>query len=703
MYGKVRYAIDITGYFIYSGERTKYPNKVQFYIHSKGLIPLKKIGPAIKMNWKSKRSIPVYLLLVYYLFLVFSCFGPSAGSAGKIAVYSAIGVLLTLWYLLEIKDVKYINKLQNRIGIGLLFMMPIASFLMVEMMVSNFNREMFEKYSFYNLIWYFAVTFLIYAFIRNIRRTVFINTIVIYLAAVLNYLVYLFRGNPIIPSDLLAWQTGMSVASNYQISFSEGFLIASTLLFLLLVCGSKLGRKEGSMSIVSRLAGFALYSVFAVIIYTAFFQTDLIKSKIRVIDYFAPKYTYCAYGTAFGFVANIEAMETKAPDGYSTDRVNQLLSEAEKNTAEPKKDGTKPNIIAIMNESYSDLSLLGDYETNMDYHPYTRSLRENTTQGKLYVSVFGGATSDTEYEFLTGNSMAVMPQNSVPYQQFVTAPTASLAATLKAQGYYNIAIHPYHGSGYKRDLVYPLLGFDEFLTMDNFTDPGLIRSFISDKASYAKIIEEFEKKGKDKPLFLFNVTMQNHGGYSGEQIFDDANTVRLTQLTGYPMVEQYLSLLRQSDLAFQTLIDYFSKIEEPTIILLFGDHQPVVYSDFNNQQEQQLKDGIYQNRYEVPFLIWANYDIKEDDVDSISANYLSSYLLQTAGLKMTAYNEYLLQLRKEIPVINALFYIDKDNQCHRFSEQTPYTGLIQDYRYVGYNSALDKRGRLTDYFQINSP
>jgi phosphoglycerol transferase MdoB-like AlkP superfamily enzyme len=661
-----------------------------------------KVEHLIKINWKSKKSIPGYLLMLYDLFLILRCFGQMKGSAGRAIGYIAFGMLLTFWYLLEFRDCKFVKRLQTWFGVFLLFLMPFASFLIVEMMVSNFNLKMFEKYSFYNLVWYFAITFLIYAVTANIKRTVLMNTILIYLVAVVNYLVYLFRGNPIIPSDLLAWQTGMSVALSYRISFTEGFLIATAIMFLMLVCQSKLGRREENHPLIKRLAGVALYSAFAVILYAAFFQTDLIKTKIKVIDYFAPKYTYCAYGTVFGFVANIEAMETKAPEGYSTEKIDQILSEATESYTEPEDSGKKPNIIAIMNEAYSDLSMLGDYQTNMDYHPYTGTLRENTTQGKLYVSVFGGATSDTEYEFLTGNSMAVMPQNSVPYQQFITDPTDSLASTLKDQGYYNVAIHPYQGSGYKRDMVYPLLGFDEFLTEKDFVSPKHIRSFISDQSSYEKIIEVFENKEKDKPLFVFNVTMQNHGGYSNDQIFDDANTVRLTQPTGYPAVEQYLSLLRQSDLAFQTLVNYFSEIEEPTIILLFGDHQPVAYSEFHNQQEKQLGEGIYQERYEVPFLIWANYDITEDDVDSISANYLSSYLLKTAGLKLTAYQKYLLQLRKEIPVINAHFYIDKNNICHQFSEQTPYTERVQEYRSVGYNAALDKEGKLTKYYYIDT-
>lgn len=663
-----------------------------------------RMRPTIKLNWKSKNSIPVYLLLFEYLYLIYNYAGQGDASFLKVLGFTTAGLLLTLWYLIKMDhSARIIHKLGVWIRILLLFLMPVASFLMVETMVSNFNPEMFEKYSFYNLIWYFAVTFLIYAVIRNIRRTVLINTVIIYLVAALNYLVYLFRGNPIIPSDLLAWQTGVSVASNYQVNFSEGFLLSTLIMFLLLVSGTKLEKQESIRSIRSRLIGFALYYVFAVLLYTAFFRTDLIETKIRVIDFFAPKYTYCAYGTAFGFVANIEAMETKAPEGYSTEKVEKLLSEAEKNLEKGNISEQKPNIIAIMSEAYSDLSFLGDYATNMDYHPYTRTLKENTTQGKLYVSVFGGATSDTEFEFLTGNSMAVMPQNSVPYQQFITAPTASLASTLKDQGYYNIAIHPFNPSGYKRDLVYPLIGFDEFLAKEDFASPELVRSFISDKESFHKIIEQYETKGKDHPLFIFNVTMQNHGGYSGEQLFDDANTVRLSQLTGYQEVEQYLSLLRQSDLAFKDLVDYFSKQEEPTIILLFGDHQPVVYGEFNDQQENQHPGEIYQKKYEVPFLLWANYDIPEDDVDSISANYLSSYLLKTAGLRLTAYNEYLLQLREEVPVINALFYIDKEKVCHLFSEQTPYTELVQDYRSVGYNAALDKKGKLSEYYSIAPP
>jgi phosphoglycerol transferase MdoB-like AlkP superfamily enzyme len=662
----------------------------------------------IKFNWKSKKSIPVYLLMFYFMFVLYIYL--KDGFAEKIQKPVTIGILLLgiiliLSQLLEIKAAgKFLNKYAIWINGFVLILSPVTSFLMVEIMVSNYNPDMFKAYSIYNLIWYYIIYYLLFALIRNARLTVIISNLLLYLASMVNYLVYLFRGNPILPSDLLAWQTGVSVASNYNLSFTKGFLLATLIMIAVFTVGYKLGKTGRRIKAVNRIIGVGIYVIFASFVFHAFFETDLIKTKIKVIDFFAPKYTYCSYGTAFGFVANVQAMETEAPKGYSVDKVRAVLDQVKEEAAQNDTSEEKPNLIVIMNEAFSDLRLIGDYKTNMDYLPNIRGLEDNTTKGSLYVSVFGGATSDTEYEFLTGNSMAVMPQNCVPYQQFVTEPRDSLAQTLKDQGYYNIAIHPYEPSGYKRDLVYPLLGFDEFLSKKDFKDPELIRSFISDRSSYRKIIEEYENKGSESPLFIFNVTMQNHGGYSSSRIFDDKNTVTLTDYSRYGSVEQYLSLLRESDKAFMSLIDYFSKQEEHTIIVMFGDHQPIAYSQLHDEMDKKFQASYMDTlarKYVVPFILWANYDIPEDDVDKMSANYLSSYLLKTAGLKGTTYNDYLLGLYQEIPVLNALFYIDKEDRMHLFSENTSYQNMIMDYRIVGYNNALDKKNRLKEYYQLN--
>ncbi len=667
------------------------------------IINMKYIRKVLKLIYDSKRSVPAYLLSVY-CFFVFTVYIRQEQITGAV-LFTALGFLFICTSLM-ILCILPLNLFKNRlkryaiwINGFFLLLSPLASFVMVEIMVANINPDMFKAYGLYNLIWYIIIYYMIFALIMDVRFTIRIASAIIYIASMINYLVYMFRGNPIIPSDLLVWRTAMSVADNYKLHFTREFLSATLIMIGLQTISYLLAVRDKKPRLRFRLLALVSYLASALIVFYWFFDTDLIKSKIRVIDYFAPKYTYCSYGTAFGFVANIEAMNTDKPEGYSAEKVKDILSSVEDTFAESVlTTNEKPDIIVIMNEAFSDLSLLGDYKTNMDYLPYIRSLREDTIKGVLYTSVFGGATSDTEYEFLTGNSMAVMPPNSVPYQQFVTEDTDSLARTLRSQGYYNIAIHPYKPTGYKRDLVYPLLGFDEFLSENDFINPETIRGYISDRESYAKIIEKYELNKDKGPLFFFNVTMQNHGGYSSAQIFSDEDTVRLTDYPGFAYVDQYLSLLRESDKAFETLVAYFKKQDRPVIILLFGDHQPIAYSGLYDIMSPEMKSEHI--KYKVPFVIWANYDIEEADIRAMSANYLSSYLLKLAGLKSTAYNRYLMELYKELPVINSLFYITKDYVLYSLSADSPYKELINDYRIVGYNNALDKRNKLEEYYYI---
>lgn len=661
----------------------------------------------LQFKWNGKKEIPVCLFLIYFLIVTTLYLKENLVqnlSRPFLYIIILLWLALTFFALLEIKAVRdYFQRNAKWINYVVLILCPPASFLVVESMVSNFNLNMFMSYSLYNLIWYVVIYYLIFAVTGNSKLTITVGNLAVYMASMVNYFVYLFRGNPVLPSDLLAWQTGMSVASNYHVRVTDGFLISTLIMYFVYLLGYKLEKPDKKPSVLSRFCTAGSFVIFAAVIFNLFFETDLVKSKIAVLDFFAPKYTYCSYGTAFGFVANVQAMETEAPDGYSVKSVKSSLNKADKEVSSSSVIGDKPNIIVIMNESFSDLSMIGNFKTNMDYLPYIRSLTKNTIKGTMYTSVFGGATSDTEYEFLTGNSMAVMPANCVPYQQFVTESRDSLAVTLKDQGYYDIAIHPYEPSGYKRDIVYPLLGFDEFLSMKDFTKPKLIRSFISDRSSYQKIIEEYKKKSKAHPLFIFNVTMQNHGGYSAAQLFDDKDTVRLTEYTGFPCAEQYLSLLRQSDQAFKTLIDYFSKQKKHTIILLFGDHQPVAYSELHDLLDAQGKLSeaeALQRKYMVPFILWSNYDLPDEKLSETSANYLSTYLLKTAGLKGTAYNQYLYDLSKKIPVINALFYKDQNNKFHSYSQTSIYSNLISEYRCVGYNNALDNKNRLKKYYYL---
>ena len=198
--------------------------------------------------------------------------------------------------------------------------------------------------------------------------------------------------------------------------------------------------------------------------------------------------------------------------------------------------------------------------------PYLHSLQngaENTVTGYLNVSVCGGNTANTEFEFLTGNSMAFLPQGSIPYQQYITKELPALPAYLASLGYETVATHPYYADGWDRDKVYPLLGFSESIFKDQYWGAGYVRKYVSDNSCVDKIIELYEKKEEGTPLFVFNVTMQNHGGYS--DTYDNFTPDITVEGVESTPLSQYLSLVRLSDQALEKLISYTGDREIITI------------------------------------------------------------------------------------------------------------------------------------------
>lgn len=384
--------------------------------------------------------------------------------------------------------------------------------------------------------------------------------------------------------------------------------------------------------------------------------------------------------------------------------------EAEEDSDADKKNAPsqKPNIIAIMNESFSDLMAVGDMEVTKDYMPFIRKLKENTIKGYTYSSVFGGNTANSEFEFLTGNTMAFLPDNSVPYQLFLRSRTAGLTYTLGAQGYGPLyALHPYYKTGYSRYKIYPLMGFDRFYTSDDFSVfTDTVNYHITDHEDYDKIIELYEEsQDEDSPFYLFNVTMQNHGSYDGS-LLETGDSVRLKgNLEGFSKAEQYLNMVKMSDKALKRLIHYFEKVDEPTVIVFFGDHQPDLEDSFYDtllgEKVEDLQGEELEQLYKVPFLIWANYDIEEQTIERTSNNYLSTYLADVAGLEKTGYLEFLTDLREEVPCINAIGYWGSDGNFYELEdESSPYYDLIHQYNLLEYNNLFGKDDQQTSFFYL---
>ncbi len=226
---------------------------------------------------------------------------------------------------------------------------------------------------------------------------------------------------------------------------------------------------------------------------------------------------------------------------------------------------------------------------------------------------------------------------------------------------------------------------------------------MSDEYDFNKLIEMYENKG-DEPFYVFNVTMQSHSSYD-TTYSNFRQQIELTSTSKeYPKTNQYLSLIKETDTAFQNLVEYFENVEEPTIILLYGDHQPYIengfYSEVMGQSISDMDDETQQKRYITRFVLWANYDIPTGWIDEISMNYLSTLLMQVAGLPMTEYNEYLANLYTKLPVITAMGCRDSQGNFFQADESNPLEREIADYRKVQYNNLADLKHRATSVFYL---
>ncbi len=193
--------------------------------------------------------------------------------------------------------------------------------------------------------------------------------------------------------------------------------------------------------------------------------------------------------------------------------------------------------------------------------------------------------------------------------------------------------------------------------------------------------------------------MQNHGQYSfGEEIYP--TVVHVEVVSGmYPSVNEYLTLVHESDAALGYLVDYFSRIDDDVILVFFGDHQANLDPLFLNELRGRAAKSLDENEkdYLVPFLVWANYDMEDQEIPLTSLNYLSNYVYEAAGLTPPAYNRILAQIQEIIPVINMYGYYSEERQgllpvSEAAGEEAEALDLYAQYV---YNSVFDKKGRLS--------
>ena len=551
---------------------------------------------------------------------------------------------------------------------------PIISFYLMEAFEHNALAEVRQEAQWFNILIFELIAWTLYLLIGRMTTALRIELAFALAFGLTNHYVMAFRSTPFVPWDLLSVRTAASVAQNYDFTPTPRMIVV-TVLFVLLMVAVRVLRKVPRIKLPIRL-GSAVLCGLALCLFVNTLQQETFQNKHYLYPFlFTPAYMTKVNGMAVTFAMDLAYVAVDKPEGYSAEEAQKTLeqygntdnvfADDEENTNDAKNRGEDannkdlPNIIVIMDEAFSDLAVVGDLETNEDYMPFMHKMQQgadHTITGYAQVSVCGGNTANSEFEFLTGNTMSFLPSGSIPYQQYITKDTPSLASYLASLGYETYAQHPYYASGWNREKVYPLLGFEHLNFIDDYANKTYVRKYVSDDADMQHIIDTYENKEDGKPAFIFNVTMQNHGGYT-DAFSDLSEDVHATNYNS-EVLDRYLSLIRLTDQSLEKLVDYFSNVDEKTVIVFFGDHQP---SDTVAAQVQDslllpgesVPDEQLRKRYQVPYLVWANYDIDGATQQNTSLNYLSAEVLKAAGVPTDAYQNFLLDLQKSYPVMSA--------------------------------------------------
>lgn len=623
----------------------------------------------------------------------------------KFLVFYGVGsVTVSIWlFLIQewMKDKSWAAIIHRVSRIAALVLMPVISFYVLELMQGGSAFDLAVKAIAGNLILYYMVYLILFGLIRRYKVSLLIGGGFFMVWGIVNFFVQAFRGNPFLPRDILLLKTAFSVADNYVYAVNQKVMMGAAVLLFCGLLVMFLNEVRWKKRRVVCLAGIGGSVAAAAVFLILFFNTSFAKLIGAGLNWWSFSAFYQEEGVVFSFAAYAQELIVKEPEGYSVKNVEAALESYQQgeHTQNEASQENRPNIITIMNESFADFSMFSDKEYLEECTPFLHSLKENTVKGSLLVSNFGGGTCNTEFEFLTGNTMGFYP-NTIPYQQYVLDDMPGLVSGLNAEGYRTIGMHPFWPGGYNRSQVYDFLGFDEKYFIEDYTEYNTLRGFVDDESDYSKIKELYESKAADERLFIFNVTMQNHGGYErGGMDY----TVDIDDYDGNKTaVREYLSLVKKSDEAVKELVRYFENEDEPTVIVFFGDHQPKLQDDFfvyllGTEYDNTMLEE-YQQYYEVPFFIWANYDIEEEDNVELSTNFFSAYVLDRLGMPKSAFQNFLLDVRSEVPVMNSKGYRGNDGNWYYYNDETEYSEILKLYKDIEYYDLFDTKNREDQYF-----
>ena len=304
--------------------------------------------------------------------------------------------------------------------------------------------------------------------------------------------------------------------------------------------------------------------------------------------------------------------------------------------------GRKPSVIVIMNESWWDTDNIAGSGVTFSSDPMEafKRLGESCSAGQLTANIFGGGTIGSETEFLTGLNTKYFVSYTGISTELRKRRIPSIVDYFHALDYDTVAIHPYDGDFYGRNIIYSSMGFDKMVFEEDMDYTDLYSCYISDESLTKQIIREYEES-EAEGIFIFAISIANHlkgldSKHSSLKPYPYPISVEIDGSMGeedYMDLVNYINGICLAGEAFEQLAAYFAQADEPVVLAMYGDHIPGFTKEMLQLMGLDGTDAETQRRlYSVPVLIWSNFDAERIKPDGENVNYLPQMLLEYAGL-----------------------------------------------------------------------
>ena len=478
------------------------------------------------------------------------------------------------------------------------------------------------------------------------------------------------REDPFVPGDILLLREAMDAAGSYQLDLHWGKVaLIAALVALGIVLGvfCKCRKPRAVLRVVCIVLCLALFVCAVRFVYTdkALYESFKVPYAYNIPSVFNTLgFNYC-------FWYNYNLYPVDKPEGYSRAEVERW-----DHTDAAVSPEIKPNVVMIMCEAFSDLSDEPMFLYSAADDPLSGFKRvassDRAVSGHIVVSNYGAGTANTEFDVLTGIQTNMIGEGTTSAFRVVRKPLRSVPSLLKQDGYSTFFMHPGQSWFYNRSSVYDYLGISDQVFVEAFDESDYKGTMISDAAFLDELEQDLSARfSSDAPLFTYAVTIQNHQAYGYGKYDERPASVPLSVSVSDSAMEQlsvYMEGIRDSSAMLLRLTEYLDSLDEPTVLVFFGDHRPNLGTacselglryNLNETPEETIAT------YSVPYVLWSNraYAAQVDlsaryaalelpENGLISDNYLGAMVLEFLGYSgESAFFDELNALRTELPVL----------------------------------------------------